>query len=704
MSIQIKKQSYYIDGKQEFLYSGEFHYFRVPKCDWEKRLVAFKEMHGNCIATYVPWIIHEPEEGNIVWDDVDGRDLTGFLELCRKLEFNVILRPGPLQYAELIYQGLPGWLYDKYPQIQVIRRDGSVFHKIPSYMHPVFLEKTRRYFKAFAEVAGKYMSKNNGPVSVVQVDNENMGLHVWRGTLDYNPETYGIGLEDGAYPQFLKKKYSKVERLNQAYGTEYTAFAEVYPERIAPDAISLSRQKKDYFDFYLEMNARYLRILADWLREDGIEELICHNSGSPAMNGYFDQAVALMGENFMLGSDHYYNLGQGWPQNNPTPQYALKMLFSCEQLRNMGMPPSALELNGGSISDIPPVLPEDIYACYMTNVAMGLKGINLYIFTGGANFGKTGTTGDIYDYHALIRANGEINETYYAAQRFGAFLKEYAWLQGAERVASVQVAYENEWRRSEQFCLKEGVEPQLEVLNFVEKGILYGLMCSEYAPAMCDISRNVPDVEKPLILCSPTALSRVAQENVVTFIKNGGNLLLLNTMPTLDENYEECTILKDFLGFDFCVYGPKKRGFQQRSKSVRLNGLDENIYYMNYNGCIGEKTGTPLAYLNDEDSDIIVAEKSVGQARVIFGAVSFQLMVFSQVNMLRVLLGRLGAKETVYHSNEHVFTSLFENTSGKKLLFLLNLYSGRNKTDLRIGDRTIEGISLEPMEVKTICL
>lgn len=704
MSIEIKNRSYYIDGKQEFLYSGEFHYFRVPKCDWERRLVALKEMHGNCIATYVPWIIHEPTEGNIVWDDVDGRDLTSFLELCSKLKINVILRPGPLQYAELIYQGLPGWLYDKYPQIQVRRLDGSTFYKTPSYMHPVFLEKTRIYFKAFADFTRKYMSKNGGPVSIVQVDNENMGLHVWRGTLDYNFETYGIGKEDGHYPQFLKNKYGTVERMNQAYFTEYTTFAEVYPERKAPNNLSLCRQKKDYFDFYLEMNAKYLRILADWLREDGIEELICHNSGSPAMNGYFDQAVELMGENFMLGSDHYYNLGQGWAQNNPTPQYALRMLHSCEQLRNMGMPPSALELNGGSISDMPPILPEDVYACYMTNVAMGLKGINLYIFTGGANFGKTGTTGDVYDYHALIRANGEINETYYAAKRFGEFIKEHAWLQGAERVTSVRVAYENEWRRSEQFCLREGVEPQLDVLGFVEKGVMYGLMCSEYAPEMFDISRGIPDVQKPLVLCSPTALSRKAQENVVEFVKRGGNLILLNTMPTLDENYEDCTVLKDFLGFDFTVYGPDKRGFQQRSKSVKLNGLGENIYYLNYNGKISNKECTPLAYIDDEDKDIMIAEKCFGKSKVIFGSVSFELIVFSQVNMMRMLLDRLDAKETVYHSNEHVFTSLFEDATGKKMLFLLNLYSGRNKTDIRVGEKTIEGIQLEPMEIKTICL
>lgn len=703
MAIQVKNQSYIINGRRQFLYSGEFHYFRVPKGEWEKRLLALKEMHGNCVATYVPWIIHEPEEGKILWDDVDARSLTDFLELCSKLELQVILRPGPLQYAELVNQGLPNWLYDKYPQIQLRRIDGSIMHKHPSYMHPVFLEKTRTYFKAFAEVAGKYMSKNGGPVSMVQVDNENMGIHVWRGSIDYNAETYGFGKEDGRYAGYLKAKYKTIGKLNQAYCTEYTSFAEVYPEKYAPNERSRSRQKKDYFDFYVSMNAEYLRILADWLREDGIEEIICHNSGSPGMNGYFDQAVDKMGAGFLLGSDHYYNLNQTWPQNNPTPQYALTMFMSCEQLRNMGMPPTALELPGGSLSDTIPILPEDILACYMTNVAMGLKGINIYIFTGGKNFGQTGTTGDVYDYHALIRANGDINPTYHAAKRFGSFIEEHAWLQEAERLSAVRVAYENEWNRSERFGLNEG-ENQTDAYEFVKRGVLYSLMASEYAPEMVDISRQIPDTDKPLVLCAPTALSEQAQRNTVAFVKAGGNLLLLNTMPALDEDYQACTILKDFLGFDFTVYGEDKRGFQQYSKSVALEGMDENIYYLNFHGSIADKDCTPLGYLDDEKKDILFAEKEIGNAKVIFGAVSFNLTVFSQLTMMRTLVSRLGAKETLYHSNEYVFTSLFEGRNGEKMVFLMNLYSGKNTTDIRVGDKVIEGIQLEPMEVKTICL
>ena len=57
------KKYYFIDGKPVYLYAGEFHYFRVPKPDWRRRMQLFKEAGGNCLATYIPWLIHEPEEG-----------------------------------------------------------------------------------------------------------------------------------------------------------------------------------------------------------------------------------------------------------------------------------------------------------------------------------------------------------------------------------------------------------------------------------------------------------------------------------------------------------------------------------------------------------------------------------------------------------------------------------------------------------------
>ena len=62
-SISFENGVYQKEGKSLFLTSGEFHYFRVPKSDWRARLSLLKEAGILCAATYIPWLLHEPEEG-----------------------------------------------------------------------------------------------------------------------------------------------------------------------------------------------------------------------------------------------------------------------------------------------------------------------------------------------------------------------------------------------------------------------------------------------------------------------------------------------------------------------------------------------------------------------------------------------------------------------------------------------------------------
>ncbi|MCL5996985.1 MAG: beta-galactosidase, partial [Chloroflexi bacterium] len=135
--ITFDKDCYRIDGQPVYLYSGEFHYFRVPRADWRRRMQLFKEAGGNCIATYVPWLIHEPQEGNIVFGNVPPyRDLEGFLQTAREVGLYVIARPGPYQYSELKYDGLPGWLCENYPQLRAHTVDGKPFRTSSiSYLH-----------------------------------------------------------------------------------------------------------------------------------------------------------------------------------------------------------------------------------------------------------------------------------------------------------------------------------------------------------------------------------------------------------------------------------------------------------------------------------------------------------------------------------------------------------------------------------------
>ena len=700
MSIKVENGSYIINGQEQFLISGEFPYFRVPRKDWEERLIKVKEAHGNCISTYVPWLIHEPVEGKFLWGDVDNRDLCGFLDVCQKLSINVMLRPGPMQYSELIYDGLPTWIYRDYPDTRCQKWDGT-FVNVPSYMHPVFLEKARKYFTSFAKTVEKYLQKNGGPVAAIQLDNELMGCQIGSGTVDYNRVTCGFGNEDGAYPVYLQKKYGTIEKLNEAYNENFASFAEVFPaEQRFPSEpkrndVFACRSAKDFFDFYLCQCAEYLYTLASWLREDGIEELVCHNAANPSINGLFDATLERMGENFLLASDHYYNLNQDWPQNNPTPQYALKVLFSCEQLRNMGMPATVLEMPAGSCSDFPPILPQDLYSCYALSIALGLKGINYYIFTGGPNFEQTGNSCDIYDYNALIHADGSINETYYSAQKIGKLLEDNKWLQSAERVTSVNVAYENELFRSEYFEYRDVKYAQHDTMKFIRNGMLYALMASPYAPGMTDISKCVPDTDKPLILCCPTAMSEKAQKNTVTFLERGGKAIIMPTLPTMDEEYRPCTILKDYVDIQEVDYVESLR------PPIVVGGCQNTIYYTTVKSSIEDKDMIVHAR-NRDDSKALIVEKKVGKGTVIFGTTFFTLSLYTQVDMLEHLLSILDAKEVVGHSNRHVFTSYFRGKNGEEAVFLMNLYSSSNVTDVCVNGKTIEDIYLEPMETKML--
>lgn len=77
----------------------------------------------------------------------------------------------------------------------------------------------------------------------------------------------------------------------------------------------------------------------------------------------------------------------------------------------------------------------------MTNAALGMKGSNYYIYTGGPNIPGTGTTDDIYDYHAPIGAFGEVRETYESVKAFGDFIRSHEWLQTSARTAAVQLGF-----------------------------------------------------------------------------------------------------------------------------------------------------------------------------------------------------------------------------------------------------------------------
>lgn len=52
-----------LNNKEIFIYSGAFHYFRVPRAYWRDRLRKIRAAGLNTVETYIPWNLHEPQSG-----------------------------------------------------------------------------------------------------------------------------------------------------------------------------------------------------------------------------------------------------------------------------------------------------------------------------------------------------------------------------------------------------------------------------------------------------------------------------------------------------------------------------------------------------------------------------------------------------------------------------------------------------------------
>jgi len=698
-SLEFDRIGFRIDGRDQFMASGEFHYFRVPAGDWKRRMELFKEAGGNCIATYVPWLIHEPQEGNIVFGDIPNRDLARFLETAREVGLQVVLRPGPYQYSELINAGLPDWLLTDYPCVLAQDIDGNAFKDFSvSYLHPVFLEKARRYYRAFADVVRPYIGD---PVAMLQTDNELAGIHVWFGSIDYHPETMGQGTEDGRYPSFLKKKYGTLAAVNESYGLQAQSWAEIMPaakgDRKDP---AICRRMQDYQDFYCGTMAEYMSLLASWLKEDGLDAPICHNSANPGMNSLFTETVEKMGEQFLLGSDHYYTLNHGWRQNNPTPQYAVNVFCSLEQLRLMGMPPSVLEMPGGSPSDTPPILPEDLLACYQTNLAMGMKGVNYYVYTGGPNFPGTGETCEIYDYNAHVRADGTLNPTYESLKTFGLFMQSHGWMQRGARRGSAVIGFEWKSTRGEESEFLGASFSRSACWEFLRSGVIYTMMCSKMSPELISLDRE-QDLSRPLIVPAPSVMSAAAQKRLIDFVERGGQLLLLGALPELDEELRPCTLLREYLG-NPALEKPVRPGTVIRGEK---NGDVYNMHPLYIMKALPE--GAEALYTAPRCGETVGFYQAHGKGSVRYLACRWQMQTFDQAAFLEDVLEEMGAVPCIESTNRNLFTSLWEDKEGRRLAMILNLYSSPQQTRIRVygPDGKVlreEQLQLRPMEVKII--
>ena len=150
--------SFLVDGKRTYLWSGEFHYFRLPSPDlWRDIFQKMKAAGFNSTSLYFDWGYHSPKPG--VYDFSGVRDVDKLLDMAEEAGLYVIARPAPYINAEVDSGGLPGWLTTK---AEDNRSDD-----------PRFLKYADEWLTQIDRIIARHQLTNGtGSVIAYQVENE----------------------------------------------------------------------------------------------------------------------------------------------------------------------------------------------------------------------------------------------------------------------------------------------------------------------------------------------------------------------------------------------------------------------------------------------------------------------------------------------------------------------------------------------------
>jgi beta-galactosidase GanA len=108
-TVSFDQYSLLLDGRRTFIWSGEFHPFRLPSPGlWRDVLEKMKASGYNAVSMYFDWGYHSPAPG--VYDFSGVRDMDRALAVAASVGLYVIARPGPYINAEVDSGGFPGWL------------------------------------------------------------------------------------------------------------------------------------------------------------------------------------------------------------------------------------------------------------------------------------------------------------------------------------------------------------------------------------------------------------------------------------------------------------------------------------------------------------------------------------------------------------------------------------------------------------------
>lgn len=157
MKVAWDSHSLFIRGERQFLYSGEFHPFRLPVPGlWLDVFQKIKALGFNGVSFYVDWALLEGKQGHII--DAEIFKLDRFFSAAAQAGIYLIARPGPYINAETSAGGYPGW---------TLRLNGTLRSNDADSRESIV-----NYATSIGKVIAAAQIQNGGPVIIYQPENE----------------------------------------------------------------------------------------------------------------------------------------------------------------------------------------------------------------------------------------------------------------------------------------------------------------------------------------------------------------------------------------------------------------------------------------------------------------------------------------------------------------------------------------------------
>lgn len=693
-----------IDKKPVFLLSGELHYFRQPRDNWQHLLDEAKEMGLNCISSYVPWILHEEREGDYCFEDT--LDLGGFIDLCRENGLYFFVRPGPYIMAEMKKEGIPYWVAKKHPDAVPVGFDGEVrpCNNI-DYLNPGYLQECRKWYRKVMEIIVPRLQCNGGNIIGIQLDNE-VGMLSWVTNHPVLNDSVLRRME-----KYLAGQYTQ-EELERRYPFWNCREAERFSAMRSPKETYAVEFHRDFGLFMRTYYAGYIKELKDCAESCGVHDtpffVNIHGTGSSRI---FDFPLGLsqlyeaynQEDGIISGTDVYL----GEPTEGKYQDLYVINAWT-DAMNQRGNPLTSIEfecsdapycsLNGMRFH--PSATSHKMLMCLSQNARM----LSFYVFSGGINGflrcpEKDGNermafTDELHGFNAPVQPDGTHNDSFRYIADTAKGIRALNGLIASSRqmLDPVSLAFLPD------YFLTEAEYPDSQKTAEIFDN-LKRLRCAGQIDHICrallghQISFDGVDVQndklpegKVLVLLSARYMPAGVQRKLMDFVQDGGKVLLYGEVPEYDMEGKACAILKDFMGL----------------KEAQYMVNEAPVYYPSMQPC-GEMEGAaPMqcgnfvqSFPKDEDAILelygsgrmcgMIKEIGNGIICAVTGDYPSQMQFWGKVFERLGIRGHLKAE----YYRQGIYFAGTESPDGQKLLYLLNLDYVEKKADLVIDQKVL---------------